>query len=384
MIKKIAILIFGLGVFLRAAHAEIKILSTSAWSPTITGSWTNSEGLSYNNTVYGDTYYNAGWQDMSIQSSLQTKSVYRYFYLRPDSKRNWTFSMPISNLNAEKGYSYYATSSPNKKQSANQIYWAVSIGYKENGISRTSTIWIKRSDREYYHGGYEAYGSSEYISYNIDNNGWKQTYTNYPSCDPSRAPMLQIETYSWGKTYLKWGNWSFTNFPAYMEELTYIKVLVGTQAKIQIGKPSAYGVGVNTNNIYTASDLIEQENFATAKQKLYKSDGLYYEQPAFNLAWCYLMLGEYDDAINMCNALIKYNGETLNAAYTVRGIAKESKEQYLEALDDYQKAGEVASEFYSRLYNAIYHSNRRQQQPSQQQRQQTTRPINSEKPQLTK
>ena len=67
-------------------------------------------------------------------------------------------------------------------------------------------------------------------------------------------------------------------------------------------------------------------------------------------------------------------------------MAKESKEQYLEALDDYQKAGEVASEFYNRLYNAIYYSNRQQQQePSQQQqRQQSNRPANNVKPQLTK
>ena len=38
---------------------------------------------------------------------------------------------------------------------------------------------------------------------------------------------------------------------------------------------------------------------------------------------------------------MKYNGETLNGAYTMRGMAKEGKEDYLAALDDFQKAGEI-------------------------------------------
>lgn len=386
MTHRLTTLFFALCALLSAAHAEVKILSTSAWSPTITGTWTNSEGLSYNNTVYGDTYYNAGWQDMSKRASIQTKSVYRYFYLRPDTKRNWTFSMPILNLNAEKGYSYYASSNPSKKQSSDQIFWGISIGYKENGVSRTSTVWIKRSNyTPPAYGAYESIYNGMLISYSVDNGGWKESSEYYPSCSPSNAPSFRIESNTYGHTYVKWGNLSITDFPVYMEELTYIMVLVGTQAKIQIGKPSAYGAGVNTNNIYTASDLIEQENYAAAKQKLYKSNESYYEQPALNLAWCYFMLGEYDNAINICNALVKYNGETINAAYMVRGMSKESKEQYLEALDDYQKAGDVASEYYNRLYNTIYRSNRHQQQPfQQQQRQQSNRPANNGKPQLTK
>lgn len=368
-------------VFLCAMHAEITIQSTSAWSPTITGSWTNSKGLSYENTVYGDTYYNADWQDMSKQASIETKSVYRYFYLKPDTKRNWTFSMSLTNLNAEKGYSYYAKANPSKKQSSDQIYWGIQIGYKENGISRTSNIWIKRSDyTPPTYGAYESIYNGMLISYNVDNGGWKESSEYYPSCSPNSAPLFRIESNTYGRTYLKWGNWSITDFPVYMEELTYIMIYVGTQAKVQIGKPSAYGAGVNTNHIYDASDLIEQENYIAAKQKLYKSNEIYYERPAYNLAWCYLMLGEYDNTIRVCDALIKYNGETLSAAYTIRGLAKEGKEDYLSALDDYQKAGTIASEFYSRLYNDIYGSNRQQQQ----QRKQTTRPANNGKPKLTK
>ena len=381
---RLIILYIALFAICCVLHAEIKIQSTQAWMPTITGSWTNSEGLSYNNTVYGDTYYNSGWQNFSGSSNIECKSIYRYFYLKPESKRNWTFSMTLTNLNAEKGYSYYANSNPNLKQTSDQIYWGFQIGYKENGNSRTSSIWIKRSHYTPPKPGvYESIYNGMLISYCVDNVGWKESSEYYPSCSPNSAPSFRIESNTYGRTYLKWGNLSITDFPVYMEELTYIKILVGTQAKVQIGKPSAYGAGVNANQIYDASDLIGQENYIAVKQKLYKSNETYYEKPAYNLAWCYLMLGEYDKTISMCNALIKYNGETLNGAYTMRGMAKEGKEDYLAALDDYQKAGEIASELYSRLYNAIYHSNR-QQQPSQQQRQHTAKPANNGKPQLTK
>lgn len=381
MKKRIIILVYLWGCFLCNVYAEIKILSTSAWSPTITGSWKNSGGLEYSNTVYGDSYYNADWQDMSKQSSIQVKTVYRTFNLRPDSKRNWTFSMPISNLNAEKGYSYSSKNNPKKKQSSDQIYWAIRIGYKENGVSRTSTIWIKRSQyTPPTYGVYESIYNGRLIQYCIDNEGWKESSEYYPSCSPKDAPSLRIETYSWGKTYVKWGNWSITDFPVYMEELSYINISVGTQANILIGKPSAYGEGVNTNNIYDASDLIQQYNYTAAKQKLYRFDESYYEGPAYNLAWCYFMLNEYDNAIKMCNALVKYNGETLQRAYAVRGMAKEMKEDYLSALDDYKKAGEIAVEFYESLYDLIYRSNSNQQQQQQQhQRQQANK-----KPKLTK
>ena len=359
-----------------SAHAEVKILSTKSWSPTITGSWNKDVGLTYSNTVYGDTYYNPNWQDMSKSGNLESLSVTRYFYLRPNNKRSWTFSIPITNLHAEKGYSYYAQSSPNKKQSSDQIYWAIVVGYKENGVSRTSKIWIKRSNREYYSGGYEAYGSEQYISYSIDNNGWKKSYTDYPSCSPNNSPSLKIETYSYGHTYLKWGNFSLTDFPVYMEELVYIQVWVGTQAKIQIGKPSAWGDGVNEKNIYVAADYMEQENYAMVKQKLYKSNGEYYEGQAANLAFAYAALNEIDKALELCNALIKFNGESLQYAYWLRGSLKEYKGQKLDALDDYQRAGDQES--YTRLYNEIYRPKPAQQNPSKHKQQ------NSGKPALTK
>lgn len=359
-----------------SAHAEVKIISSKAWSPTITGTWIADEGLTHENTVYGDTYYNSKWQNMSKSSSIDKMSVYRYFYLRPDTKRNWSFSIPITNLNAEKGHAYSAKNSPNLKQNAEQIYWAIVVGYKENGIARTFRVWIKRSDIEYTYSGYEAYGSAQYIEYNTDNNGWKKSYTYYPDCSPNRAPSFSICTYSYGHTDIKWGQFSITDFPAYIEELTYIQLEVGTQAKIQVGKPYAYGEGVNERNIYTAADYMEQENYAMVRQKLYRADGNYYEKQAVNLAFAYLLLDETDKALELCNALIQYNGESVQYAYSWRGIIAESKGLKLAALDDYQKANDYDN--YTRLYNEIY------KPKAKQQNRQSNINNNSNKPALTK
>lgn len=373
MKKKLIITLTSL-IWALSATAEVKIISTKAWSPTISGTWNKDAELSYSNTIYGDTYYNSDWQDMSKSGDIEYKSVTRYFYLRPDTKRNWSFRMPITNLHAEKGYSYWS-SDPNRKQNAEQIYWGIRVGYKENGIARKTTVWLKRSERKFSSYGYEEYNSARYITYNADNHGWKESYVNYPSCDPNNSPVFKIETFSWGHTYLKWGNFSITDFPVYMEELTYIQVLVGTQAKIQIGTSSAYGESMNAEKIYIAADYMEQENYAMVKQKLYKPDGKYYEGQAFNLAIAYAALEEVDEALELCDALIKYNGETLQYAYFLRGNIKEYKGQKLDALDDYQKAGDQES--YTRLYNEIY-------KPHQKQQQQKPKQQNSGKPALTK
>ena len=356
--------------------AEVKILSTASWYPTISGSWTQDGGLTYNNTVWGDTYYNPNWQDMSKSSNIEFKTIIRYFYLKPDSPRDWSLSLPITNLNAEKGYSYWAKSSPSKKQKASQIYWAIVIGYKENGNNRSTNIWLKRSNEEYYSSGYEAYGSEQYISYSVDGGSWKECVNSYPSCAPNKSPTFCIETKTYGYTSISWGGVTITDFSSYLQELTYIQILVGTQAKIQIGRPYAYGSGVNANNIYDASDLIQQENYLAAKNKLYRTNNLYYEKPAYNLAFCYLALGEFDKSIEMCNALIKYNGENVSFAYAIRGFAREGMGQKLDALDDYQRAG--ATDEYNRLYNEIY---KPKQQRQTKPRQQTTQPT---KPALTK
>ena len=361
-----------------SAHAEVKIISAQAWSPTISGTWNKEAGLSYSNTVYGDTYYNPNWQDWSKHGNVEFMSVTRYFYLRPDTKRSWSFTMPITNLRAEKGYSYWSRNAPNLKQKAEKIYWGIKVGYKENGISRTTKVWLKRSNREFYSSGIETYGSAKYIAYNVDNNGWKDSYTEYPSCAQNNAPAFTIKTYSWGKTYLEWGSFAITDFPVYMEELTYIQVMVGTQAQIQIGKPTAYGEGVNEKNIYVAAEYMEQENYLMVKQKLYSADQTYYEGQAFNLAIAYAFLEEPDKALELCNALIKFNGESLQATYVLRGLIRESLGKKLDALDDYQRAGD--QENYNRLYNEIYKPKAAQPQTKPK----TTTQKQSDKPALTK
>lgn len=355
--------------------AEVRILSPDRWKPDIIGSWNcENSGLSYTNTVYGDTYYNPNWQDMSKASNIESASIVRYFNLKPNYKRGWTFSMTITNLNAEKGHLYYNKNFPNKKQSSDQIYWGLRIGYIADGKSRETIIWIYRSSSQ------NPYISSDFIGYNVDNYGWRRSDIYYPECFPSKAPTFEIKTGSYSDgdhTYIKWGNLSITDLPVYIEELKYIVVNVGTQAKIQIGKPSAYADACGYANRRDASDLISQDRFREAIAKLYQKDENYYEKPAYNLAYCYLMVGEYDNAVKICNALIKYNGETLQKAYIVRGLAKEGKEEYLEALEDYKHGGESAIELYSRLYSTIYNvSNRQKSQHSSQQ-------INK-KPQLTR
>lgn len=353
--------------------AEVRILSPESWKPDITGSWNcENSGLSYTNTVYGDTYYNPNWQDMSKAGNIESLSVFRYFYLKPDYKRSWTFSMTITNLNAEKGYLYYNKNFPNKKQSSDQIYWGICIGYVADGKSRETKIWIKSSEQNSY--------AHNFISYNVDNYGWKRSDIYYPECLPSKAPVFEIRTGSYSSgdhTYLEWGNLSITDFPVYIEELRYIVVNVGTQSKIQIGKPSAYADSREYANRRDASDLISQDKFREAIAKLYKDNEVYYEKPAYNLAYCYLMVGEYDNAVKICNALIKYNGETLQKAYIVRGLAKEGKEEYLEALEDYKHGGEAAIELYNRLYDIVYNV------PNRQKSQHSSQQINK-KPQLTR
>lgn len=149
--------------------SEIVIRSTKSWSKSDYGySWNSDAGLSYNSTVWGETYYNSSWQDLSKPTSIQTKKVYKWFYARPDYKRDWNFTIPITNLNAEQGYSYSSKSNPDLKQMSSQIYWAIQIGFKADGVDRDITIWLKRSNKRYYE--YiegEASDSEKYIQYSV-------------------------------------------------------------------------------------------------------------------------------------------------------------------------------------------------------------------------
>ena len=364
-------------VYSVTASGEIVIISNEPWSPNITGSWNKAEGLSYSNTVYGDTYYNPEWQDMTEGGvTLKYATLQRYFNLRPQSKRNWSFSMPITNLNAEKGYEYYSRDDRNKKQKASQIYWGICIGYKENGKSREVNIWLKRSNAKSTYSRYEDYSSEMYIEYSIDGDVWRTSSKYYPSVLPGSSPKLLISAYESGRTTISWGGLTLTTLPVYMEELTSIIIKVGTQAKIQIGKPYAHAAGVDESKIYTASEYLEQENYAMVKQKLYRADNMYYEKQAAALALAYIALGEYDKSIEMLNALIKFNGESLAYAYYLRGAINENLGNKMAALDDYQKSGE--QEEYNRLYNEIYRPVQTQAKPK------STQAKKNVKPKLTK
>lgn len=335
--KKILVLLTLVMFNITLLQAEITIIKE--WSPTITGTWNYDPELTYTNTVYGNTYYNSNWQDMKKTSNIISKSVWRYFYLKPHYPKTWGLSIPITNLNAEAGKTYFAKNNPKQKQASNQIYWSIIVGYKANGVSRIFTVWIKRE--------YVSYNPSGYIAYNIDHIGWKQSPCQYPSCSRENPPKFQLETNKKGSTSIRWGGCTLTILPVYIEELSYIKIQVGTQANIQIGEPCILGeFQVNAYKRY-----MKQGDFLKAKEDLFRTDQTYLENQAYNLAFCYAKLGEYYNALDMCNALINHSGERLSESYALRGMIKESMGQKQSALEDYKLAGDV--ENYNRLRNEL-------------------------------
>ena len=370
--KRNSILLIALLLSL-STYSEVKILSIEAWNPTISGFWSPESGLSYSNTVYGDTYYNPNYQNKN-SNNIDFKTVTRYFYVKPDRKRWWSFKFTLSNLNAEKGYMYYSTSNPKQKQNVSQIYWGVLIGYKANGVNRTSKIWFKRSDKEYNSYGYYINGSDNHVEYNFDNGGWDVSYAlQYPSCAPNSAPTFSISSHPKENTsYIMWGC-EIVSLPVYIEEIQYIQILVGTQAKVQIGVPSALVHEIKQEDIYDASEYMETENYAMVVRKLYNAENTYYEQQAINLAWAYASLNELDKALEICNALVNFKGVTLNYAYSLRGILKEVKGNTEEALEDYMMANDMDN--YNRLQEEIKAQQLQEQQKKQQQQKKSSKPT---------
>ena len=374
MKRYLVIVIALLGIC--STHAEVKILSTEAWTPTITGFWSPESGLSYSNSVYGETYYNPYWQDMRKSSSIQFKTVTRHFDLKPDQKRPWKLSFTLSNLNAEQGRVYFSAS--RDFQRATQIYWGIHIGYKESGIDRTTTMWFKRSEGHYTDGSIIP-GSDAYVEYSVDNAPWKiNALFPYPSCSPNSAPTFFISTSEAIGTWIAWDN-THIELPIYMEELRFIQIFVGTQAKIQIGKPTVFGKEIKQEDVYVASEYMETENYAMVVRKLYNADNIYYEQQAANLAWAYASTNEIDKALEICEALIKFEGTSLNYAHSLRGLIREYKGQKEEALEDYMMVNDMTN--YNRLQDKIK-TEQAQEQKRQQQKQQQQK--TSSKPTLTK
>ena len=354
-------------------HAEVKILSTEAWIPALSSSWSAESGLSYSNTVYGDTYYNPEYQSKN-SDNIAYKTVTRHFQVKPDRKRDWCVEFTLSNLNAEQGYSYWAKSNPKQKQDASQIYWGVLIGYKANGVNRTSKIWFKRSYHVFSMNGYIIDVDDDHVEYNFDDNGWEVNFAvQYPSCASNSAPKFSINSYpKTNHSFIQWGG-CIESLPVYIEEIRYIQILVGTQAKIQIGKPSVIGQEIKQADIYDASEYMETENYAMVVRKLYNAENTYYEQQAVNLAWAYASLNELDKALEICNALVNFKGVTLNYAYSLRGILKEVEGDIEEALEDYMMANDMDN--YNRLQEEIKAQQLQEQQKKQQQQKKSTKPT---------
>ena len=354
-------------------HAEVKILSAEAWTPTLSGSWSAESGLSYSNTVYGDTYYNPEYQSED-SDNIAYKTVTRHFQVKPDRKRDWFVEFTLSNLNAEQGYSYWAKSNPKQKQDASQIYWGVLIGYKANGVNRTSKIWFKRSYHVFSMNGYIIDVDNDHVEYNFDDNGWEVNFAvQYPSCASNSAPKFSINSYpKTNRSFIQWGG-CIESLPVYIEEIRYIKILVGTQAKVQIGTPKALAYEIKPEDIYDASEYMETENYAMVVRKLYNAENTYYEQQAVNLAWAYASLNELDKALEICNALVNFKGVTLNYAYSLRGILKEVKGDTEEALEDYMMANDMDN--YNRLQEEIKAQQLQEQQKKQQQQKKSTKPT---------
>ena len=331
-------------------YAQIRIVKNTEWRPVIKSNWVNNDALAYSNTVYGDTYYNSDYQDMGKSNNIEYKTIYQYFNLKPDFKRDWTFQMKISNLNAEKGFQYNSKDRPKKKQSAYNIYWGITIGYKENGNSRTSTMWIKRG----HPNNHDYIGGENRINYKVDNGSWQTSsaWIMYPSCEPSQAPYFVIDTHG-NHTNISWGELKLCELPVYIDELSYISVMVGAQANIQVGKPTMFSPQESVSAYWYWN--MKNGDYDSAKKFLFKDDGVYYEIEAKDLAICYMNLMEFEKAIEICDALIKFNGKYIAEAYFTRGAAREILGDYAGALDDYSKVGgEVGAQYYNNLYNRLY------------------------------
>ena len=63
-------------------------------------------------------------------------------------------------------------------------------------------------------------------------------------------------------------------------------------------------------------------------------------------------MAEYDAALEICKALIKYNGESLQTAYFVRGLIYEANGKLLAAMNDYKLS--ERTDYYYNLYNRVF------------------------------
>lgn len=101
-----------------------------------------------------------------------------------------------------------------------------------------------------------------------------------------------------------------------------------------------------------ADEYLEQENYEMVKKKLYNSNNVYFEGQASNLAIAYTMLGEYKAALELCNALIKFNSSAVNTHYFLRGLIHERMGKYIAAMEDYLRSN--YTDYYNSLYQKVF------------------------------
>lgn len=330
--------------------AQIKIISDeSVYKADIGSSWSSNPKLSYSNTLWGETFYNAGWKDMNQAGNIEYETVAKVINYSPDTKRSWSLTIPIKNLNAKAGYEYSSPASPSKRQDSEQIYWGIQIDFIKDGVSQSLNFMFKRADSKGKYG-------NEYISYSVGNDGWKDSFYRYPSCDKENNTELKIETHSYNSTTISWGEVNLTNFGAYIDEISSIQLIVGTQANIQVGKVDIYCDKIENNT--TADELIAENKCYEAKGALLRAIRLYgsAENLYYPLALCYGNLRDYKECIDITTVLIQFQGRKLYESYLLRGVAKESINDNNGALADYKSAGTIGKEYYDNLFLTMYKS----------------------------
>ncbi len=170
--------------------------------------------------------------------------------------------------------------------------------------------------------------------------------------------------------------------------------MVGCQADVKFSKGSLDSgnyIGLATEYEYKGKEYLEKrysvlkelmiaERFSSAKieaNQWVEKDGNTTEFNAFVIAYCQLRMGEFNDCIETCTALIDFHGDYFKQAYLFRGLAKESIIDFQDALVDYDNSGEIGVEAYNELIKKINAINDSQLQKS-------SKNGNSNKPQLRK
>lgn len=367
--KKITIALFLISIF-TWANAQVNIVSSGPWSKSFsTNPWTKDNDLVYRTSPLGEVVYAyPNYQDFTkTRNIIIKKDFWNYYKIGPVLKRDWTFELPIFNVNSARNTNYFAYDK-RKKQPSSQIYWGFTIGYQTNGKEKQTTIWIKRSNKKYSTYG-ETYDSEKYISYRVDDGEWRDSYSDYPSNSVDLKLIIDIHT---SYTNISWAGLNLKVLPEYIEKINYLSIHVGCLASIQVGAAKAF------SSEYASPDCgmyyVSNQQYSQGIEQLENSQHNYYECQALTLAHCYLGTRNFSKVIEFCNALINYDSYSKKEAYLIRGIANEYLGYYSQAQADYNNAQSYSD--YDRVTGKI----KSQQTQS---RQQTTQAQTNKQKQTT-